>query len=84
MISLKVEIGAGTTSDALEECYQLGLKLQIPVQFEANDSKWEVFPNWASAMQVTKPGGEMISWNRVGNRDWKKKRATPTLEPAKT
>lgn len=59
-------------SDALEECCQLGQKLQIPIRFEAIDCHWEVFPNWNSAMQVTKTG-EMIPWKRRGNRDWVKR-----------
>ena len=72
-ISLKVEVGAGNVSDMLEDCYQLGKQLHIAIQFEANDSKWQVFAHWESAMQVTKEG-QMIAWKRESNRNWTKRK----------
>lgn len=78
-ISLTVDVGAGNLSDALEECYQLGLRIQIPVHFAANDSKFQVFPHWDSAMQF-KPGGLMIAWKREGPRNWTQKIKPPSAE----
>ena len=69
MISLRVEIGIGPISDALEECYQLGLKLQIPISFAARDSEWKVFPAWASADEINATGVRFV-WQRDGSRIW--------------